>query len=361
MFTLPSFKAAAFHVVDRIAIPGIARPLSWVGFLTVLWMPPVAWGGPPQVEFDTAPLVACRDVTPPEFAAVNPDEKMIEARFRISALIRRGSESDLLQFFYRIDSPHVAMRVCDFLPKTTLASDLAGNVTIERKTERSNHVGVTTASPFDWPIKATGSGDFGTKSNDMIRYELVPPVEAVAASGTLRRGQAVYFKLRTSRSDSLEGDKEFVVVFHVPRGWRGDYVIFDCRALGVHRGVVTPLDEQVTAGSRRFVISLYAEGDAVARLAAERVVQAEAELLRQATARHDEIVKRSYPTVAHKLGALLDVVEPKVPKLWTEQFLFAHEDDDQLSAMAARLPSPVRDAALAYVAAKRDLADLRFE
>ncbi|HPM83158.1 MAG TPA: hypothetical protein PLF81_20795, partial [Candidatus Anammoximicrobium sp.] len=88
-----------------------------------------------EVSFDVMPTVGCRDVTTAEFAEANPDERLIEAHVEVSSLIRQGNEGDLLQYFYRFDSPRRTMRIVDYTPKTTLASDVAGNVTIEKKKE----------------------------------------------------------------------------------------------------------------------------------------------------------------------------------------------------------------------------------
>lgn len=336
----------------------IVRLAGWIVAMVGCGLATDAQAGAPKVQFDTVPLIACREVTTPEFATAFPQEKLIEARFHVSALIQHGDEGDLLQILYRVDSPRASLRVFDFLPKTTLASDVAGNVTIEQKTEKVSHLGVTITPPIACTVKAGGSGEVGSKTNDSIRYELVPPMEAVAASGTLRRGQAVYFKLRPSRTTSLEGGKEFIVVFQVPRNWRGDFVQFDCRAAGVIRGVVSPLDEPTSAGGSRFVIGLFIAGDTAAQAAAERLAAAETNLLRLAASQHEEIEKRSYPTFAHKLGAIFDAVEPKVPKIWPQRLIYAREDYEP-NDIAEYLPPTVRDAAFDYVAAKRELCTLR--
>lgn len=328
-------------------------------FFTIWQLATVSLASSPQVAFDMPPMAACRDVTTPEFTADFPNEKLIEARFEISALIR-GEEENLLQFFYRMESQRQSMRVADFLPKTTLASNYAGNISIENKDEKSNHLGVAFTAPLDWPLKATSSGDIGSKQLHGIRYELVPPMEAIAASGTLQRGFGVYFKLRPSRSTSLEGAKEFVVVFRVPRSWRGDLVHVDCRAMGLQRGVITPLDERVVAGHERFVIALFTAGDLAAQRAAEEFVRAENRLLEIAASKQREIEQRSFPTFAHRVGKFFDVVEPKVPAAWTRQVIYG-DSELELREIERYLPAPVRNAASAFVAAKRNLSEMRFE
>ncbi len=152
----------------------------------------------PEVSFDVTPSVGCRDVTAAEFAKANPDEKLVEAHFEVSSLIRQGHEGDLLQYFYRVDSPRPSMKIVAYTPKTTLASDLAGNVTVEKKQETTKGIGLTAAAPLEWPIKLGGSGDLAAKNTDSLRYELLPPMTAVAASGTLDAAAA-----STSNSNRL--------------------------------------------------------------------------------------------------------------------------------------------------------------
>lgn len=308
----------------------------------------------PRVRFDLAPAVACKDVTPSEFAKANPDEKLVQATFKVSSLIRSGKENDLIRFFYRVESLEQTIRVVDYSPKTTLASDVAGNISIEKKKDTTNHIGMALTGPFDWPVKMSGSGDLGSKSHDAIRYELLPQQFAVAASGTIHRGYGVYFKLRPSRSTSLEGEKDLTVVFRVPREWRGDYVQLSCTAIGVRRGVVRPLDEHAVFGARRFVVALYVDGDGSAKAAAERLVRAESELLKTVSANRREIEERFYPTIAHKIGAFLDVIEPTLPENWAERLIYGPHDGE-FDGITNRLPSQVQEAVNEYSVARREL------
>jgi hypothetical protein len=312
---------------------------------------------PPQVTYDVAPAVACRDVTTDDFAAANPDERLIEAAIQVSSLIRSGSEGDLLEYFYRFDSSRPSIRIVDYSPQTTLASDVAGNVSIEQKEEQTKGIGVTLAGPRDLPVNVAGSGDLGAKSTDAVRYELVAPMTAVAASGTLDRGRGVYFKLRPSRSASLEGAKEFVVVLRVPADWRGDFLYLSCTATGVKRGVVPPLRDDVVCGRREFIVALYAEGDTAAKAAAERMVRAEWVLLRTISANRQAIQRRFYPTLAHKLGVLLAVVEPDLPEDWARHVIFG-APEDQIERITEKLPSDVQQAVSQYAVARRQFRSL---
>ena len=80
----------------------------------------------PWVEFDTPATVACRERTDEAFESMHPGERLWEARFRISALMRRGEPDALLQFFLTIEGPGGGFRVTDYEPKTTQEQALKG-------------------------------------------------------------------------------------------------------------------------------------------------------------------------------------------------------------------------------------------
>jgi hypothetical protein len=336
--------------------------------ITPAYSPGDAAAQSPEVHFDMNPVVACRNVTTPQFEASNPDERLVEADFEISALIRQGDEDDLLQFFYRLELQDASVSIVDYSPQTTLASDQASNVTKEERTEKSNHVGVVFTSPLDWPGKLTASSDLGQKSMGSTRYELVPEMTAVTASGTVQRGRGVYFKLRPSRSHTLEGARRFSVVMRVPAGWRGGYAHWNCSASGIGRGLVRTLDERIQCGERRFVVALYLDGDAEAKAAAQRLVRAETDLWRAVTTRRAEIERLNRPTFRDRLeslirpaGASISLSKPQ-PLSSTAPTDSTALGDVRLAALQARrLPPEVEQALAEYQSARSQLRGLKHE
>jgi hypothetical protein len=356
-------------MLSAISIRKATRAASWacvtVAVMACHW-PGDAAAQSPAVHFDMNPVAACRNVTSPEFEALNPDERLVEADFEISALIRQGDEDDLLQFFYRLELQDAATSVVDYSPKTTLASDQASNVTKEERTERSNHVGVVLTSPLDWPGKLTASSDLGQKSMGSTRYELVPEMTAVTASGTVQRGRGVYFKLRPSRSHTLEGARRFSVVMRVPAAWRGGYAQWNCTASGIGRGLVRTLDERIQCGERRFVVALYLDGDAEAKAAAQRLVRAETDLWRVVTTRRAEIERLNRPTFRDRLeglirpaGTSISLSKPR-PSSSTESRDSTPLGDVSLAALEGRhLPPDVEQALAEFRSASTQLRGLQ--
>ncbi len=341
--------------IAQSAIRFVATAVLVSAFVAVL-DPADARADAPRVAFDMDPVIACRDVTTAEFSESYPHERLIEASWSVSSLIRDGREDDLIEFLFWLETTGQPFRVFDYAPRTTLASDQAGNVSIERKTERSRGVSVAVTAPHAWPAKLSGGGDFGSKNSDAVRYELVPEMTPVAASGTIQGGSGVYFKLRPSRSTSLEGAKEFSVTFRVPASWRAGCAVLTCTARGEERGVLPLLKDQVVCGRHRFLVALYQGGDLDAQITAEDLIRAKSHLVRTVVAKRREIERQFYPTVAHKVGVLLDVIPPRLPSDWTEQVIYGAASADLENRIASRMPGSVRNAVSQYAVARRELS-----
>ena len=178
-------------------------------------------GRSPDTQFDTASLISCRDVTTEQFSAANPLERLVEAKFQVTAIVQRR-DTEGMQYVYQFLSPTGLLRVVDYQPKTEQASSVAGNVAVEKKQESNKSLGLSVSGSFESLLHGTAGSDLSSKNGSNIRYELKPPMKVVLVAGTVDRGTGVYFKLRPSPARPLEGMHEFVVVMRVPRSWRGD-------------------------------------------------------------------------------------------------------------------------------------------
>jgi len=237
----------------------------------------------PRVRFDMPYAVACRDVTSPEFAESHPGYKLMEAKLEISSLLAGGQEKDLTQFFVRVESPAHTLVIADYLPKTKHEA-IASSVTKEDSTERTAAIGVNLSGKYELLTIPGPSAGIGQSKKSSVKYELLPPLETVAASGTLDRGSALFFKIKSSPRNLLEGTREYGLVFKVPTNWRADYLRVRCEAEGIRRGVVSTFDEQFTCGSREFLVALYQDGDETARRLAENFARREAVKMNQTSA-----------------------------------------------------------------------------
>ncbi len=330
---------------------GPLRRQAMTGFVILMFAVSPALARTPAVRFDTADLVSCRDVTTDDFAAANPRQRLIEGRFRVSAMVDDGQLPDNVHYVYRFLSPAGRLRVVDYQPKTEQTSMVAGNVSIERKKESSKSLGLSVSGSFESLLRGTAGSDIGSKNAANIRYELKPPMEVVLVAGTVERGTGVYFKMRPSPDRALEGSHEFLIVMCVPQNWRGDVMYIRCEAQQNRHGKRT--SRYIT----RFVVGLYAEGDDEARMAAEDLVASEAQLRRTVTQHQKAIQKRSVPSLVHQVGVLLDVVHPRIPNTWLDRLIYGSTSIDQYD-FYGYLPVAVRRTADEYRHAKRRMYQL---
>ncbi|MCE9527142.1 MAG: hypothetical protein K8R36_13935 [Planctomycetales bacterium] len=305
----------------------------------------------PRVAFDMPYAVSCRDVTPPEFATANPGDKLIEVKLGISSLLQAGKEKDLAQYFIRMETPQRTMQVHDFLPKTAHES-LQGNTTITKNSETTLSLGINITGHYQALTGTAITPGISQKNGSCVKYDLLPPLETVTASGTILRGSGAYFKLKSSERNLLEGERDFALIVRVPRGWRGDYLHVRCEAEGISRGLVSSLDQKQVCGQRDFLISLYLEGDLEARRAAEELSRAEVKLRNIAHVKAKEIHQRVSPSFSSQIG-LSSSPSTSIPSDWQAKLLFSHPSR---VSIPKKLPREVVQAAQDFQNAQQGLA-----
>jgi hypothetical protein len=296
---------------------------------------------PPRVHFDMPFAIACRDVSSPEFLEANPGQKLIEARFEISSLLVAGQERDLAEYFIRIESPQRTLAVVDYLPKTLHESRHARPISVQDTDEKNASIGINLAGQYEMITGAGINAGLGSKHISCVKSELLPPLETVAASGTLLRTSAVFFKLKSSPRNLLEGAREYALVLRVASEWRADYVHVRCQAAGVERAFVSSLNQQITCGKRDFLVSLYLEGDVAARATAEEFARREAQL-------------RTIAVSSHKASSAKR--RPADPEVWLPRVLYGPLAE--AAAIPRELPANVVQAVEEFAQARAELTRL---
>jgi hypothetical protein len=235
----------------------------------------------PVVEFDVGWTVACRDVTPDSIRSKGT-VKMIEAVFRLSPQLLKGKETDLKRVRYDVYGPDGQMPVMCFAPGSVVGTNVIdGTVEIESVT---GEAGISFAYVIG-PKSGKGIAEAEWRQS-RLRYKLLAPKTLVQATGTTRRGGGVYYDLRPSTQDTLQRQREFAVVFEVPKTWRADYITFECLADGYDRGVV--FTEEGVCGLAMYSVGLYMEGDDEARKAAKALAEAQKRYFEELTKHQKE-------------------------------------------------------------------------
>lgn len=306
------------------------------------------------VAFDVQPVVACRDATVVEKPVTHADQRLIEVQFQVSALLQQ--QASVLEYFYRVDcQPEV--EIVDYSPKTELMSRYAENISVEDKDEDSQSVGLSLNGNLTTFAAGSAGADVGAKQQKMVRYALKPPMETVTASGTLNRGQGVYFKLRSTPQQTLEGAKKFSLILRVPKRWQADYVVLTCQARCLQRSYPGRKTKVSLCASQRFLVMLHEDGNDEAKRAAQRFSDAEQHLRATSVAHDAQLKKRAYPSFVHRLGAAIDIYEPRIPQDWLHLVMVGkigprHE-------MVTVFPSEVRSAIHEFWESQSDVTRLR--
>ena len=221
-----------------------------------------------EVVFDLPSSIECRDVTPKEFSMSHRTLKVIEAKFRISARMVKGNPANIVDFEYVMKTGK-RMRVQDYLPNTTLESAVAEDqIEITAAAEDSKTTGLD-AHVAAKPLNLGGSHSRGSKNSESSHYKQIAHREIVLASGTIEREHGVFFRIRASRTTSLEGGKEFTIVATVPKSWQSDLCLISCTARATKRSVIST--SVVSIGASQIQVGMYLAGDTEAAIKAENL------------------------------------------------------------------------------------------
>lgn len=301
----------------------------------------------PRVQFDAPYAVVVREAT--TFQPITqPGEKLVEATFDVSSIVTAGNERDVTQFIFQVQSLQRTMQVHDYQPRSARDSAIVGKVTVNEGREDARSAGLDLTGKYqDWTTATLHLGE-STKENGSRKFDRLPALDTVVASGTIFRGTGVYFKLHTTDRQLLEGATTICVQWKVPSGWRADYVHLRCAAEGRARG------QQVQrVGQRDFLIPVAMAGDAEAQQMATRFARSEANLriiARQNVAEMMNKPQSPWPRV----NIFASDNEPAIPHDWLERVLYVPTNPQ----VPARLPAAVRDAADDFLATREALIAL---
>jgi hypothetical protein len=239
----------------------------------------------PEVTVDVGTNVECRDVSSREFSKTHPNEKLVEATFHISVLLKSGREEDLQELNLLIASSERRLRVIDFRPRTEVASELAGDVEVSSSQDTNHTLNASLGALFNSPHVQAGPGvaagvaqSHGTKET----YHRLAAKQIVLASGTVEAEHGVYFKWRRSTQAALEGRREVTVTFSAPRSWRGDWVQVTTSVVSSSHNYLGKRIESRSESQQ--VAGLYLVGDSAAQQAARLLSEAQSVRFALATA-----------------------------------------------------------------------------
>lgn len=304
-----------------------------------------ALAGEPQVQFDVEPLVAVRDVTTPQERAEDPSGRRVQARLRVSVLHPSDSTRELAQWMVRIESPDRSAQVVEYAPRTTLTSEVAGAVRVDRREESNRSLDFQLRGQYFGFADGNVKGSSSDRSTTDSHWEKLPPLELCVASGTVNRGFGAYFKFKPSPRSTLEGAHDIELTMRVPRSWRGECLAIRCEAYSREPLLVGGDDAPRRWTNRRFLVALYQAGDPQTRAAALEVLKAEGRL-RLAVAADRQRLEQSFAGSGFReLAGMWSGRNASEMEAWWDRLVYGPTAGE---ATVGRVPEPIRTAAHRY-------------
>ena len=231
-----------------------------------------------KVDFDFARQISCKDVTPADRAKQFPDERIVALKLPISVRFAGFVDGEIESVDVEVDGSLAGLRVQDFCPSTTLASDA---MTIEStvSTKNSKSLGGTLGGAIPVPVGSIvatitpSANASATKSNEETeKIRRLPPKQPIVVSGTFAEGHGVFFKFKPSTQTSFEGVKDLEIKFVAPASWKGGNIRVACVARG-HRSVMW-MDQPTIFGRTVDNVTLCPDGSTIRQEVAERQAEA---------------------------------------------------------------------------------------
>jgi hypothetical protein len=221
-----------------------------------------------EVVFDFPSAIEFRDVTTSEFEQMHPEAMLLQGKLSISARFAAGNPTEIVDFVYVIKTD-AGMRVVDYSPQTTMESAVTSDqIEVTAANENSTLTGLE-AGGVVAPLKLTAGHNQASKKSESTHFKQVAAKDIILAAGTIDREHGVFFRIRPSRTTSLEGGKEFVLTVAVPRSWRGSVCAIECSARGAKQ--TTFSTSVVSAGAAVVQVGVYLATDRDAASLAEEL------------------------------------------------------------------------------------------
>lgn len=299
---------------------------------------------------------------PPTTAAIpdaNPgaDPNVVTLSLRLSSMIQSPSMPRIDQWIVTCRPRGEGVSVVDYFPRTETASDVSTPIQVKRSKEKTQSLGVHLDGTYGYIAGGNAAADRGEKDVESVQFDRTAPVHAVTAAGTIDRGRGVYFKLRWTATQVLEGEKLFQVTLRVPAGWRGSLVDVSVRADRNEKKFGGLDQETVTVGTADFVIATYREGDVQSQTRAAELADAEYDLRNLAKSSQHQASIRSLPQMLRHMVAKFDSDSQVTDTHWVTR-LISGRADPHLDKAINRLPMSLRIAAIDYADRRDDFAEL---
>ncbi len=317
----------------------------------------------PLIHFDLPPLAAAHPTAERSPGGLAPsleqpnDSSLVTLELKLSSMITSPGAPQIDQWLVQCLPRDKSLSVADYAPRTEVASDIAGPIQIKKTSEKTRSAGASIDGAYGHLARVHTGLDRGNKDVDSYQLDRVAPVQAVTASGTIRRGQGVFFKLRWTAQQVLEGEKTFRLTLRVPPQWRGGLLDVSVIAQSEQKTFAGLDSVTKTLGSAHFVVATYRSDDVQAAQQARELVEAEYALRDLAMQHQPAATNNAFSALIQQVASKLDGSSDKPKVVWIDRLLLARADP-HFDKEIRKLPMPVRVAVLDYVDRRDDFLTL---
>ena len=322
------------------------------------------------LSFDLPPTAVARPVDLSDrMTPTSQAGESMQVDLRLSSMVTGSKLPTIERWMVQVVPRAASWRVLDYSPRTETGSDYATPIQVKRSDESTRSIGVAADGGYGHLASAHLGADHGDKKSEAIQFDKHAPLHAVSAAGTIERGRGVYYKLRWTSQQILEGEKMFQVAFDVPPGFRAGMLDVVVMAYGKPaksnpmKGVWAdmPLLETSSSsellGKAHFTVAVHRESDDAAWSLARQLASAEVRLRQAASGHRADTPIRSLPTLIRHVAAKIDVDSVDVHGDWAER-LIAGQADPYIDPVIRKLPTDLRVVALDYNDSRRALLAL---
>lgn len=335
---------------------------SWlVGYLAVL---PSVGADEPLARFDAPavlPFVTRMDrvdsevsVDPRNAMRPLPGERWVDIQIPVTHWLLDSNRALLDEVEYQVVEASGRARVVDFAPRAAMASDLAGNIAVERRDESNFNSHVEFAATGYAAAQVSGNANATRTRSETERYERLAPMRQVVSSGTTQQGRGVLLRLRPAPQQPLEGAFTISITLAVPE--QCETLLF--RVIGQSVGMVdggfgAPDRRELLARETLWIAAFEAESYE-ARQSAEAYARASFDLRRSAF--EAQRAERSTHSPLAQVRELFSSEKSELPRGWLEHLLTPGSGSSYRN-YAQRLPENVRNSANAYLAQRQQFLE----
>lgn len=301
---------------------------------------------PQLVAFDAPAIVVAEPLDSNVHSSPSTGGTFLRLKLTVSTMISPDYRGNVEEVVVSVDSPSRSLRVIDFWPKTEMYSQVQGTITVANQTQKNQNFTFNVAGGYEPFVRGSANGDYHNQQQVHENYQRQPPMQLLTSSGTVNRGYGVFFKFRPGPAPILEGDREIALLVEAPAGWRADLLHVHMQAVGQTSNGFGGTEMQ-TLGATELWTATHRLGDSEAAQRARRYINTEQAVRRMASVNSHSIQQRALPTVFHKVGAALDMVQPKIPTNFLQEILF-NLNVQYFNSATEKLPVDMRVAALDY-------------